>query len=150
MYPARSLRVKPPEESVQCRRTPEGQLGQTLSKFGIPAGRRRQPVEQCSQVEASTPDQDRERSPICEVLQRLPGQTRVGASCEFLIRIKDIREMVWDAVLGFRRDLPRSNVEAPINLDRVAADDLSVKGLGEKHSEIALTSTRWSQYDNQW
>jgi hypothetical protein len=76
---------------------------------------------------------------------RLFREANVVRQREVAERARHVHEVVHDPAAILERGLCGGGVEAPVDLDRVAAHDLPAEPLGEEHGERALAGSGGSQ-----
>jgi len=113
------------------------------------AGSWRKAVEKRAQIKSSAAGDDRESLPVADAVEGLPAEAGVGAGCQFAVNAHDVDQVVWDAAACGDGKLGRSDIHSPIYLNRIAVNDFSLEGFGEKQGEFALAGARGPHYGDQ-
>src|SRR2546425_98755 len=106
-------------------------LTKPLPKLWARWRRRKQPVNQRSQIKTRPSSDNWQASTLNNASQRLAGKPAVIACRHLLIRPGDVDHVMRDKLSFFERRLRRANLHPAIHSNRVAGDDLAVKLLGK-------------------
>lgn len=141
-------RIEPAKDPVQAAFASAFALQQPCAKRLIARRRLGKPFEQGTEVESGAARYDGNASAGSDVEKCLPGKSGVGPSAEHFPRLKEIEEMMGDASPLCRRRLGGADIEAAVDLQRIAVYDLASDGPGHGQSERALAGAGGSG-DNQ-
>src|SRR5215813_9660090 len=105
-------------------------------------GRVEEPGGQSSQIKPGAADQNRplpSRFDVGDYSLRLFGPGHGG---EVDRRLDDVDQVMRDAATLFHRDFGRGYVEAAVDLNGIAVDDLAAEAFGQGDAQIALARRR--------
>src|SRR5689334_6080511 len=142
--------IKPAQKPIQSRRPPSSQIPEPRPKVDVADRSRREALEQRAQVKAGAAHHD--WKPAAELNRRnnFSGQARIRTSREVLIEIDDVDQVMTNAAPLDRRQLGAADLQAAVDLNRVATDDLSRESFGQHQAEFTFAGTRGTKDHDQW
>jgi hypothetical protein len=105
--------------------------------------------QQRPQIETRSPDHKRDLPPGFDLLQQLTPGCHEITGCEYLVRQKEIQEMMRDSSLFSHGSFGGANIEIAINLDGVAIDDFSVELTRQVNGQAGFSGSRGAENDNE-
>src|SRR5262245_37071094 len=133
-------RVQPREERVEPRGSPPRETREEPLAERLVARRGGDdPLEQTAEIHAGPAGDDRHPPARGDRRDGRIGALDVDRERAVTTRIGDVDHEVAHAVALLARGLPGRRVEAAVDLDRVAGDDLSAETLGEGYGESGLS-----------
>jgi len=118
---------------------------QTLTQGLVARGARKQSIDKRAKIEAGSPRDDRQAVPARDLGKYAACQPRIFTRRKYLIWIENIDEVVGDVATLGERQLGRSDVEVPVDLERIAVDHLAGEFLSHAQRQLALAGAGWAQ-----
>jgi hypothetical protein len=120
-----SVRIEAAQQTMKGTGFSALARGQAIAQGLISLGARSQAIDQSAQVKTSTTGHHGQMPARRNLLQGATPQARVFTRGENLVGVKNIYEMVAYILACFRRKLGRTDVEIPVNLQRIAINHLA-------------------------
>lgn len=117
-------------------------LPELLPYRGIARRSRADPLEERPQVEAASAHDERQPAARLDLVDGLAGPPRELPGRVSLMGLQDVDQVVRDPRPLLRPRLGRADVEPPVGLERIGADDLAAELLGQGHRQVALARGR--------
>ncbi len=120
------LTIESPQQTMQVSGAPLSRpRPQPLAQFVGPLRSRKQPFQQCAQIETGPANHDRKMSAPCNLSHRSPRLPRILTRSEPLTGLGDIDQVMRNASAIFTRRLGGADLEVPIHRNRIATDNLA-------------------------
>src|SRR5207253_1786788 len=140
LNPQRRGRVHPFEQAMQkCHLASRGNLLQPGPQFDVLGWSRKQSARQRPEVKPGSADDERQ---MATSVNRTDGGRRVARILRrrvLLGGLRDVNQVMRDAVLLLDPDLVRADVESAVDRSRVAVDDLAAVAGRECQRQRALS-----------
>ena len=114
-----------------------------------PGGAGEEAVEQGTQVEPRAPHHQRQIPPLVDSRQNPSTQRHVLSGRELLVRIEKIDQMVRDAGLFGLENLGGADIQKPVDLNRIATEDLTLESTGKAKRQTGFSTCGRSQDGNE-
>src|SRR5205814_7874608 len=116
---------------------PAGAMPGTISpearaQFVVPAGTREQPVRQGAKVQAGAARDNGQAASAGDLREQGSCRTAIGAGGKWLVRVRDVNQMVWNPRTFLRRGFGGTQVHTAIYRHRIATDDFAAEALCEQ------------------
>jgi hypothetical protein len=134
---------KRPESLIPGFRLEFGPDGRIAARAG------EEPVDEGLEIKPRSPDDERNEPPAGDAggrAERLPNE--VGGR-ELNARIDGIDQMMGNAAHVRGRRFVRPDIEAPVDLDGIAVDDLAPEAEGQAHGDVGLAHARRAEEDRE-
>ena len=149
MNPARGRGIESGKQAVQRAGPPEFPGGQPVAQRLVARRAFEQAVQKSAEVEAGASGDYGEAAARRNAGDGLARQPRVFTGGEELVGIHDVDEVVRNAAPLFRRQLGGSDIEVPVDLERVAVDHFAVERFGNGQRQSALSGAGGAGHCNQ-
>src|SRR6185437_3266245 len=146
----RRRRIETRENAMQPRRMLLRANSKLRTQSFVALRPRRQPFEQSAQIEASATGNDRQFATLRDSRDGLASKTRIVSRCAWLVRRKDVQQMMRHERAFFARRFRGADLHAAVDRDRVAGDNLSRKAGREREGERGLAAGRGAGDNKQW
>ena len=120
-------------------------LLKSLPQGLTPGGAVEEAVEQGTQVEPRAPPHQGQIPALDDSRQNPSTQSHVLSGREHLVRVEKIDQMVRDAGLFGLENFGGADIQKPVDLDRIATDDLALESTGQAKCQTGLSTCGRSQ-----
>ena len=137
------FRVQAGEDAVGVARAFGGCApAETLPQFGMARRSSKQPVHQSAQIKAGSTDDDRQTAASGDLRQNGSRAPCVLARGGLLLGFQNVEQMMRNTAALGERGLGRADIEVPVELQRIAVDDLTPESLRQMQRKARFPARR--------
>ncbi len=121
--------------------------GEAGAKGRVGGGSLEQTVEQGADIEPGAAADDRQASADGDFGDEGAGAAGKFTGGEDFVGLQEVEEVVGDTLAFARGDFGGADIQALIELQRIAVNDFALEGMGEMNGEVTFAGSRWT--DNE-
>ena len=142
-------RIETPQQAVQRAGALRLTAGKAVAQ-GLIAGRAgEQAIEKRPEVEARASRHNRQSPSFRDSGNRIASQAGILPGSKDGVRVQDIDQMVWYPAAPGLGKLGGTDIEPPVDLERVAVDDFTLKRLRQYQCQLAFSRSGRTGNRNQ-